>query len=113
MGALGKQANQIVASQIQEFVENWHWKGFGSGASVNPSVNLDYITNLKSVFKNSTVTDREIPIAISAIGVFDRENQKEEIKAIYADSEYVGELEKREKCFLKVIERRTPSTGGY
>jgi len=111
--ALGKQANQIVATQIQEFVENWHWKGFGSGASVNPSVNLDYITNLKSVFKNSTVTDREIPIAISAIGVFDRENQKEEIKAIYADSEYVGELKKREKFFLKVIERRTPSTGGY
>ncbi len=111
--AIGKQTNQIVATQVQEFVENWHWKGFGSGSSSNSSINSDYVTNLKSVFKNSTVTDREIPIAISAIGVFDRENQKEEIKAIYADSEYVGELKKREKYFLKVIERRTPSTGGY
>ena len=111
--AIQKPANKDLAHKISEFVENWHWKGFGSSASANPNVNLDYITNLKSVFKNSTVTDREIPIAISAIGVYDREKQKDEIKAIYAESEYVGELKKREKFFLKVIERRTPSTGGY
>ena len=111
--AIKKQSNQIMASQIQEFVENWHWRGFGSGTPSNPSVNSDYVKNLKSVFKNSTVTDRQIPIAISAIGVFDRENQKEQIKEIYAESEYVGTLKKREKFFLKVIERRTPSTGGY
>ena len=111
--AIGKQSNQIVASQILEFVENWHWRGFGSGTPSNPSVNSDYVKNLKSVFKNSTVTDRQIPIAISAIGVFDRENQKQQIKEIYAESEYVGTLKKREKFFLKVIERRTPSTGGY
>ena len=111
--AIGKQTNQIMATQIQEFVENWHWRGFGSGTPANPSVNSDYVTNLKSVFKNSTVTDREIPIAISAIGVFDRENQKQQIKEIYAESEYVGTPKKREKFFLKVIERRTPSTGGY
>ena len=111
--AIKKQANQTMAARIQVFVENWHWRGFGSGTPANPSVNSDYVKNLKSVFKNSTVTDREIPIAISAIGVFDRENQKQQIKEIYAESEYVGTLKKREKFFLKVIERRTPSTGGY
>ncbi len=105
--AIQKPANKDLAHKISEFVENWKWQGFGGN---NES---DYVTNLKSVFKNSTVTDREIPIAISAIGVYDREKQKEEIKAIYAESEYVGELKKREKFFLKVIERRTPSTGGY
>jgi len=105
--AIQKPANKDLAHKISEFVENWKWQGFGSNSE------SDYVTNLKSVFKNSTVTDREIPIAISAIGVYDREKQKEEIKAIYAESEYVGELKKREKFFLKVIERRTPSTGGY
>ena len=105
--AIQKPANKDLAHKISEFVENWKWQGFGSNSE------SDYVTNLKSVFKNSTVTDREIPIAISAIGVYDREKQKEEIKAIYANSEYVGELKKREKFFLKVIERRQPSTGGY
>ena len=105
--AIQKPANKDLAQKIANFVENWKWQGFGS------NVNSDYVTNLKSVFKNSTVTDKQIPIAISAIGVYDREKQKEEIKAIYAESEYVGELKKREKFFLKVIERRQPSTGGY
>jgi len=105
--AIQKPANRDLVQKISDFVEGYKWQGFGSNS------NSDYITNLKGVFKNSTVTDREIPIAISAIGVFDREKQKEEIKAIYAESEYVGELKKREKFFLKVIERRQPSTGGY
>ena len=105
--AIQKPANKDLAQKIANFVENWKWQGFGS------NVNSDYVTNLKGVFKNSTVTDKQIPIAISAIGVYDREKQKEEIKAIYAESEYVGELKKREKFFLKVIERRQPSTGGY
>ena len=109
--AIGKQANQIVVSQIQEFVENWQWRGFGRSSTVTNA--SEYATSLKGVFQNSTITDREIPIAISAIGVFDREQQKQQIKEIYADSEYVGELKKREKFFLKVIERRQPSTGGY
>ena len=105
--AIQKPANKDLAQKIANFVENWKWQGFGS------NVNSDYVTNLKGVFKNSTVTDKQIPIAISAIGVYDREKQKEEIKAIYAESEYVRELKKREKFFLKVIERRLPSTGGY
>ena len=105
--AIQKPANKDLAQKIANFVENWKWQGFGS------NVNSDYVTNLKGVFKNSTVTDKQIPIAISAIGVFDREQQKQQIKEIYADSEYVGELKKREKFFLKVIERRQPSTGGY
>ena len=105
--AIQKPANKDLAQKIANFVENWKWQGFGS------NVNSDYVTNLKGVFKNSTVTDKQIPIAISAIGVYDREKQKEEIKAIYAESEYVGELKKSEKFFLKVIERRQPSTGGY
>ena len=105
--AIQKPANKDLAQKIANFVENWKWQGFGS------NINSDYVTNLKGVFKNSTVTDKQIPIAISAIGVYDREKQKEEIKAIYAESEYVGELKKREKFFLKVIERRQPSTGGY
>ena len=110
--AVGKKANGDVALKIQNFVENYRWKGFG--ASPNSGIGTsDYISNLKSVFKNSTITDREIPIAISAIGVFDSEEQKQKIKELYTNSEYVGELKKREKFFLKVIERRTPSTGGY
>ena len=105
--AIQKPANRDLAQKIFDFVENYWWQGFGKNN------NSDYISNLKSVFQNSTVTDSQIPIAISAIGVYDREKQKEEIKAIYAESEYVGELKKREKFFLKVIERRQPSTGGY
>ena len=105
--AIQKPANRDLVQKISDFVEGYKWQGFGSNS------NSDYITNLKGVFKNSTITDREIPIAISAIGVFDREQQKQQIKEIYADSEYVGELKKREKFFLKVIERRQPSTGGY
>jgi len=105
--AIQKPANRDLAQKIFDFVENYWWKGFGKNN------NSDYISTLKGVFQNSTITDNQIPIAISAIGVYDREKQKEEIKAIYANSEYVGELKKREKFFLKVIERRQPSTGGY
>ena len=103
--AIQKPANRDLAQKIQDFIENWQPKSV-SGFS-------DYTTNLKSVFQNSTIADREIPIAVSAIGVYDREIQKQQMKEIYADSEYVGELKKREKFFLKVIERRQPSAGGY
>mgnify|MGYP003310249275 FL=1 len=55
--AIQKPANKDLAQKIANFVENWKWQGFGS------NVNSDYVTNLKGVFKNSTVTDKQIPVS--------------------------------------------------
>ena len=50
-------------------------------------------------------------MAVSAIGVYNRAEQREQLKELYAGSEYVGALKQRNKYFLKVIERRNMSTG--
>lgn len=91
--------------ELIQFVENYSYRGFASGQPNN------YVDKLKSIYQNTQITVDDIPMAVSAIGVYNRAEQREQLKELYAGSEYVGELKQRNKYFLKVIERRNMSTG--
>lgn len=64
-----------------------------------------YDSKVKSIYSAIQVADKDIPLAVSTIGMYDRSIQKKNMNSIIVDSEYVGELEKRDEFFVKLIDK--------
>ena len=64
-----------------------------------------YDSKVKSIYSVIQVADKDIPLAVSTIGMFDRSLQQKKMDDIVADSEYIGELEKRDEFFVKLIDK--------
>ena len=65
----------------------------------------EYDSKVKSIYSVIQVADKDIPLAVSTIGMFDRSLQRKKMDDIVADSEYIGELEKRDEFFVKLIDK--------
>jgi len=64
-----------------------------------------YDSKVKSIYSAIQVADKDIPLAVSTIGMYDRSIQKKNMNSIIVDSEYVGELEKRDEFFVKLMDK--------
>ena len=104
-----------VVRELVDLVEDYQWKGFGQTSTGAGQAGRDtsYAQSLKRVFQNSKITANDIPIAVSAIGVYNQEKQKQQMKELIANSDYVGKIKERGVHFLKVIELRSIKAGGY
>ena len=72
---------------------------------VFPYASDGYDSKVKSIYSAIQVADSDIPLAVSTIGMYDRSLQQKKLDEIVADSEYVGELEKRDEFFVKLIDK--------
>ena len=64
-----------------------------------------YEFKVRNIYSAIQVADKDIPLAVSTIGMYDRSLQKKKMDDIIADSVYVGELEKRDEFFVKLIDK--------
>ena len=65
----------------------------------------EYDSKVKSIYSVIQVADKDIPLAVSTIGMYDQSLQKKKMNDIFVDSEYVGVLEKRDEFFIKLIDK--------
>jgi hypothetical protein len=64
-----------------------------------------YEFKVRNIYSAIQVADKDIPLAVSTIGMYDRSLQKKKMDDIITDSEYVGEIDKRDEFFVKLIDK--------
>ena len=94
-----KGFSQKIQNYVDELME---WV---STDGVFPYASDGYDSKVKSIYSAIQVADKDIPLAVSTIGMYDRSIQKKNMNSIIADSEYVGKLEKRDEFFVKLIDK--------
>ena len=91
------------STKIQNYVDGlMEWV---STDGVFPYASDGYDSKVKSIYSAIQVADKDIPLAVSTIGMYDRSLQQKKLDDIVVDSEYVGELTKRDEFFIKLIDK--------